>query len=101
MGKRSVPTMKNPASIPLQGQQGQQGLQIQIPTEEAIQEYNREKEERRQLALERLRNENRVLPQETFHSQEPQEIHTPRFCPSIPRSAPATGWESLGPSKKN
>jgi len=71
--------MKNPASIPLQGQQG---LQIQIPTEEAIQEYNREKEERRQQALERLRNENRALPR----------------TPSVPRS---TGWESLGPSKKN
>jgi hypothetical protein len=87
--------MKNPASIPLQGQQGQQGpqgLQIQIPTEEAIQEYNREKEERRQKALERLRNENRALP---------LEQHEIPFCPSVPRSAPATSWESLGLTKKN
>jgi hypothetical protein len=87
--------MKNPASIPLQGTQAQgpqaqgpqaqgpqgpQGLQIQIPTEKDVQEYNREKEERRQQALERLRNENMALPR----------------TPSVPRP---TGWESLGPKK--
>jgi hypothetical protein len=68
----------------LQGPQVQvQGfpiLDIKIPTEEEIQEYNREKEERRQQALERLRNENMALPR----------------TPSVPRSA---GWESLGPKK--
>jgi hypothetical protein len=86
--------MKNPASIPLQGPQAQgpqaqgpqaqgpQGLQIQIPTEKDVQEYNREKEERRQQALERLRNENMALPR----------------TPSVPRPA---GWESLSGSKKN
>jgi hypothetical protein len=82
--------MKNPASIPLHGHmQGhtQKGpiLHIQIPNEEDIQEYRRQQEDRRQQALERLRNENRALPQET------------RVCPSVPRSA--TGGESL--SKKN
>jgi hypothetical protein len=56
-------------------------LDIKIPTEEEIQEYNREKEERRQQALERLRNENMALPR----------------TPSVPRS---TGWESLS-AKKN
>jgi hypothetical protein len=55
-------------------------LGIKIPTEEEIQEYNREKEERRQQALERLRNENMALPR----------------TPSVPRP---TGWESLGPKK--
>jgi hypothetical protein len=74
----------------LQGLQGTQGpqaqgqgfplLDIKIPTEEEIQEYNREKEERRQQALERLRNENMALPR----------------TPSVPRP---TGWESLGPKK--
>jgi uncharacterized protein YbjQ (UPF0145 family) len=72
----------------LQGLQGTQGTQVQsspildikIPTEEEIQEYNREKEERRQQALERLRNENMALPR----------------TPSVPRP---TGWESLGPKK--
>ena len=85
--------MENPATLPqaqgAQGTQGTQGTQVQgfplldikIPTEEEIQEYNREKEERRQQALERLRNENMALPR----------------TPSVPRS---TGWESLG-SKKN
>ena len=89
--------MENQASTPLQGQQGQQGqqgfpiFQIQIPTEEEIQEYNREKEERRQQALERLRNENRALPQET---------PPPLLCPSVPRSTTdSVGWESV--SKKN
>ena len=75
-----------------QGQQGQQGFpifQIQIPTEKEIQEYNREKEERHQQALERLRNENRALPQETQN-----------FCPSVPRSTTdSVGWESV--PKKN
>ena len=83
----------------LQGLQGTQGPQVQgqgpqaqgqgfplldikIPTEEEIQEYNREKEERRQQALERLRNENMALPR----------------TPSVPRP---TGWESLSGSKKN
>ena len=93
--------MENPATLPqaqgtqgtqgtqAQGPQGPQGTQIQgfpildikIPTEEEIQEYNREKEERRQQALERLRNENMALPR----------------TPSVPRSA---GWESLS-AKKN
>ena len=67
--------------------QGGPILHIQIPKEEDIQEYRRQQEDRRQQALERLRVQNRALPQET------QE---PRFCPSVPRSA---GWESL--SKKN
>ncbi len=81
--KRSVPTMKNPASIPLPALPPI--LHIQIPKEEDIQEYRRQQEDRRQQALERLRVQNRALPQET------------RVCPSVPRSA--TGWESL--SKKN
>jgi hypothetical protein len=81
--------MENPAST-LQGTQAQgtqaQGAQvfpildIRIPTDEDIKEYNREKEERRQQALERLRNENMALPR----------------TPSVPRP---TGWESLGPKK--
>ena len=77
--------MENQATLPhAQGPQAQgQGfplLDIKIPTEEEIQEYNREKEERRQQALERLRNENMALPR----------------TPSVPRP---TGWESLGPKK--
>ena len=77
--------MKNPASIPLQAQ-GPQGLQIQIPREEDIQNFLREKEDRRQQALERLRNENRALPLASF-------------CPSVPRPAPVGG--SLSGAKKN
>jgi hypothetical protein len=91
VGKRSVPTMKNPASIPLQGHM-QKGpiLHIQIPNEEDIQEYRRQQEDRRQQALERLRAQNRALP---------QEIRVVPLCPSVPRSA--TGQESLSGSKKN
>ena len=74
--------MKNPASIPLPALLPI--LHIQIPKEEDIQEYRRQQEDRRQQALERLRVQNRALPQEA------------RVCPSVPRSA---GWESL--SKKN
>ena len=79
--------MKNPASIPLSAPPN---LTIQIPTDQVIQEDRRQqedrcqKEDRRQQALERLRVQNRALPQET------------RVCPSVPRSA---GWEAL--SKKN
>jgi len=73
--------MKNPASIPLPAPPN---LTIQIPTDQVIQEYRRQQEDRRQQALERLRVQNRPLPQEA------------RVCPSVPRSA---GWESL--SKKN
>ena len=93
--------MENQGTLPqAQGLQGLQGLQgpqaqgqgpqaqgqvfpildIRIPTDEEIQEYRREKEERRQQALERLRNENMALPR----------------TPSVPRP---TGWESLGPKK--
>jgi len=81
--------MKNPASIPLQGHT-QKGpiLHIQIPNEEDIQEYRRQQEDRRQQALERLRAQNRALP---------QEIRVVPMCPSVPRSA--TGGEFL--SKKN
>ena len=77
--------MKNPASIPLPALLPI--LHIQIPKEEDIQEYRRQQEDRRQQALERLRVQNRALPQETQRA---------RVCPSVPRSA---GWESL--SKKN
>ena len=86
--------MENQGSTPLQAQQSQQGQQgfpifrIQIPTEEDMQEHYRKKEERRQQALERLRNENRALPQE------------PLFCPSVPRATThSVGWESA--PKKN
>ena len=81
--------MKNPASIPLPALLPT--LHIQIPKEEDIQEYRRQQEDRRQQALERLRAQNRALPQHT------QEIRGGPICPSVPRSA--TGWESL--SKKN
>jgi hypothetical protein len=81
-----------------QGQQGQQGLfHIQIPTEREIQEYNREKEDRRQRALERLRNENRSLPQE-----QQEETPPPFVCPSVPRfTTDSVGWESVIEPKKN
>ena len=99
--------MENQATLPqaqgIQGIQGTQGPQrtqgtqrtqrtqgfpilgIKIPTEEEIQEYNREKEERRQQALELLRNENMALPR----------------TPSVPRPTNSVGWESLSGSKKN
>lgn len=67
--------MKNPASILLSAPPN---LTIQIPTDQVIQEDCRQKEDRRQQALERLRVQNRALPQEA------------------PQSA---GWEAL--SKKN
>ena len=78
--------MENQASTLLQGTQGAQVfpiLDIRIPTDEDIKEYNREKEERRQQALERLRNENMALPR----------------TPSVPRPTNPVGWESLGPKK--
>jgi hypothetical protein len=72
--------MKNPASIPLPAVPTSHAIQhptIQIPTEKDV------KEGRRQQALERLRAQNRALPQEPTRSApilwtDPKKIETSR-----------------------